>query len=427
MSSVNDNAFDAEVISANPRAVRGLELAVGMVNRIRSSGDHWVVPSESGEGRYRVYPDEERCTCADYDLRQVRCKHQWAVEFIRQYQVAPDGTETVTEVARVTYRQDWTAYNAAQAEEGERVRVMLSDLCGLVRQPEQRMGRPRLPLDEMVFASVMKVYSGFSSRRFTSELRAAERAGLISHVPHFNSVSNYLSDEALTPILKELIALSALPLQGVEHEFAVDSSGFATSGYVRWFAKQHQRMLDNKEWVKAQIAVGVQTHIVTAVEVSDWTSNDNPYLPTLVNRTAESFDVQEVSADKQYLGQKNLAAIESVGARPLIPFRSNSVVHKGQETTAWWRAYHFFAYRREEFLERYHQRSNVESAFAMIKAKFGPAVKSKSHAGQVNEVLAKVLLHNLCVLISCIHEIGLTEAEIGFCTKSVVAAQEVSH
>ena len=32
--------------------------------------------------------------------------------------------------------------------------------------------------------------------------------------------------------------------------------------------------------------------------------------------------------------------------------------------------YNFFTYRREEFLEHYHNRSNVESTFNMIKAKF---------------------------------------------------------
>ena len=43
----------------------------------------------------------------------------------------------------------------------------------------------------------------------------------------------------------------------------------------------------------------------------------------------------------------------------------------------------------------------------MIKRKFGGSLRSKSETGQVNEVLCKVIAHNLCVLIACIHEIGL--------------------
>jgi hypothetical protein len=56
----------------------------------------------------------------------------------------------------------------------------------------------------MTFASVYKVYVGFSSRRFTTDLRDAFVEGHIDTRPHFNSVSNYLAKPELTDILKEL-------------------------------------------------------------------------------------------------------------------------------------------------------------------------------------------------------------------------------
>jgi hypothetical protein len=43
----------------------------------------------------------------------------------------------------------------------------------------------------------------------------------------------------------------------------------------------------------------------------------------------------------------------------------------------------------------------------MIKGKFGGSVRSKSPIAQVNEVLCKVLCHNICVLINSIYELGL--------------------
>ena len=46
---------------------------------------------------------------------------------------------------------------------------------------------------------------------------------------------------------------------------------------------------------------------------------------------------------------------------------------------------------RLAFMEHYHMRSNIESAFSMIKGKFGDSVRSKSDTGQVNEALCKVL------------------------------------
>ena len=119
--------------------------------------------------------------------------------------------------------------------------------------------------------------------------------------------------------------------------------------------------------------------------------------------------MQEVSADRAYLGGENTLATLRHGARPYIPFKSNSVAQSGDtaKSTVWTKMYHYFNLHREEFLAHYHQRSAAESAFSMMKAKFGSSVRSKSEVGQVNEVLAKVLCHNICVLIRAMHELGI--------------------
>jgi len=72
-----------------------------------------------------------------------------------------------------------------------------------------------LLLSDMVFAAVYKVYVGFSSRRFTSDLQDAFVEGHIGSTPHFNSVNRYISDPQLTDVLKELITASSA--EGLEH------------------------------------------------------------------------------------------------------------------------------------------------------------------------------------------------------------------
>jgi transposase len=66
-----------------------------------------------------------------------------------------------------------------------------------------------------------------------------------------------------------------------------------------------------------------------------------------------------------------------------------------------------FTLREDEFLASYHRRSNVESAFSAIKRKFGGGVRSKAFTAQVNEVLCKILCHNLTVLVHAMHELGI--------------------
>lgn len=68
---------------------------------------------------------------------------------------------------------------------------------------------------------------------------------------------------------------------------------------------------------------------------------------------------------------------------------------------------HFYQYNQESFMQHYHKRSNVETTFSMIKAKFGERLRSKTVAAQTNEVLCKILCHNLCCVIQSIYELGI--------------------
>jgi hypothetical protein len=152
------------------------------------------------------------------------------------------------------------------------------------------------------------------------------------------------------------------------------------------------------------LMTGVTTNIVTSVEVTPTDSSDCPHLEPLLKATAKTFPVAEVSADKAYLSKRNLEVIVNVGAVPYIPFKSNNT---GEGPELWRRMFHFYQFKRSEFLASYHKRSNVESTFSMIKRKFGASVRSKTPVAQVNEVLCKVICHNLCVLVQSIYELGI--------------------
>ena len=66
-----------------------------------------------------------------------------------------------------------------------------------------------------------------------------------------------------------------------------------------------------------------------------------------------------------------------------------------------------FQFHQDDFMAHYHQRSNVETVFSMIKKKFGGDVRSKTEIAMLNEVLCKIVCHNICCLISSMFELGL--------------------
>lgn len=394
------------------REQRGLELAATrIIKKKRGTKDVWFVPSQSGNDKYQVNIELATCTCLDHETRGVKCKHLYAATFVMMREEHADGsvteTVTVTETRR-TYPQNWSAYNQAQTHEQDKFQVLLADLCSGLVTNQPKTGRPRLPLSDAVFSIVYKVYSTFSQRRFVSDLRGAHERGFISKVPHFNSISNYLENPDLLPILRDLITKSSLPLKSVETDFAVDASGFSTSRFTRWFDIKYGTTKTKQDWVKCHLMCGVKTNIVTAVEIHGQFANDTKFLPALVSSTAENFKMSEVSADKGYISRVNADAIASVGATPFISFRSdNRADRAGKHGGTWAKMYHYFQFRQEEFLSHYHKRSNVESTFSMMKRKFGDALRSKTDVAMVNETLCKILCHNLVVLIHETHELGI--------------------
>ena len=236
------------------RQARGL--AIAALVPIQKTRLGYKVPSQSGNGSYIVNTDDEPfCTCPDFEKRQQPCKHVYAVEFTIQREERPDGTTVETKAVRVTYRQDWPAYNAAQTHEQEHFMTLLRELCDTVLQPPQGKGRPRLPLSDMLFGVGLKVYSTMSGRRAMTDFRDAQAKGLFAKTPSFTSTFRYLEDPALAPLLKSLIEQSSLPLRSVECDFAVDSSGFSTSVYNRWFDHKWGKIRKEAQWIKAHLDV----------------------------------------------------------------------------------------------------------------------------------------------------------------------------
>jgi transposase len=156
--------------------------------------------------------------------------------------------------------------------------------------------------------------------------------------------------------------------------------------------------------VKTHIACGVKTNIITAVRILDKDAADSPQFAPLVRQTRRHFEIGEVSADKAYASLENFEAVADAGGTGFIAFKKS---HTGAIGGLFEKMFHYFQFKKDEYQKHYHKRSNVESTFSMMKRKHGDAVRSKDDVGMVNEVLCKILCHNLCVLNQEECELGI--------------------
>src|ERR1700721_594769 len=112
------------------REERGLVIAA--TQKLTQKGRAWVVPSQSGKGKYPVSPDPDcpYCSCPDHADTGNKCKHLHAVEFTMKRDTAQDGT--ITETRQLTFTEkkvypkpSQPVYDLAQMEEKPRFLALL--------------------------------------------------------------------------------------------------------------------------------------------------------------------------------------------------------------------------------------------------------------------------------------------------------------
>ena len=405
------------------REIRALEM-LRDGNRVADSQSPggYLVASQAGHGFYRVTGATSTnrggaCTCPDFAERSAPCKHMLLVE---HWLKAADSSPGLTgspfkEPPPGRAPIDWTTYNSAQTEEYRLFNVLLHDLSVGVLEPTKdphRAGRPPIPLREQAFCAVQKSYLGSSCRRSHGFRAEAAKNGFLTTTPYWALPSRFLCRDDVTENLHAMLARSALPLIGLEDRCAIDSTGLRTTRFHSYRKERYEPSRQNI-WRKLHALVGVKTHVIPVLEVTDGSANDSPQFRVLLSRAAAAgFAFKEVYADKGYQSRDNFNAAAELQIEPYIPFKRNQT-GQSKGSAMFHRMFLFFQYHREEFDRHYGQRAQVESAFGSFKAKFGETLASKNIRAQINEVLSKAIAHNITVLIRQMFEVGIRPEFLG--------------
>ena len=303
--------------------------------------------------------------------------------------------------------KNWPAYNAAQTNEKRLLKQLLHALCAIIPEPQANVrGRRRVPIKDLVFGEVYREYTHLSGRRFQTDVVECHAQGWLSKPYCYNKALAFLNDPETTDLLRALVTESAKPLIGIERRFAPDSTGFSIQPYGRWYDEKHGNMRTGATYVKAHIITGVYSHIITAASASVQQIGDITAFPSLLDETrGAGFVIDEIASDGAYLSEAHLEWLDALGIDQYTPFRSNSRFH--HDNSVWDIYLAFFLLHKDLFDEHYHRRSQAESTFSMVKAKYGPSVRGKQPASQANGVLVKFLANNVYVLIRAIYELGM--------------------
>lgn len=409
------------------RRERALELLSALEDPvIQVSKSIYRVGSSSGGLYHTVRRRHGAWTCdCPAGGGMVTCTHIWMVRLWLRPGEARILEKAVPSPER-SYSQDWPAYDSAQQDEHVLFDPLLWSLLETVPEPPKAVGargRPPIPLRTQLLIAVKKVHFGESARRIRGLLQVVYGSGdgLLSKVPNYAVPSRFLNRPDSGDILLNLIRESARPLRDLEDggTVAIDSTGFCTTCMGAYCTEKHDPNRKHR-WVKAHVIVGVKTHVILDVKITDENGADCPqFVPLLKSVLDSGFSPASVVGDKAYLSFENYSTADDLGITATIPFKVNSISGevrraRGLKTPpAWDRAYHRFMLQREEFARDYHLRSNVEAVFSAVKRKLGESLLSKNPLARFNETLARLLAYNIGVIVHEIHEHGIDPASIG--------------
>lgn len=309
-----------------------------------------------------------------------------------------------------TYPQDWPAYDAAKTNEDVLFKRLLQDLLLLAVEnpgPAGRAGRKGFDTRTKLFCMCIKEYYKSDLRKTTSILKELHHLHLIAKVPCYKSIDNFYNDTTLAPLLDRLILLTALPLAPIERTAAIDGTGFSVSKYESWFDHKWGTHTERTRcWRKLHAVIGCTTNIFLSAEVTEKNVADITMLPTAVGDKPRYFQFQDLVADKAYSSRDVFNFLDKLGLDAYIPFkRGSSSEPKGSRL--WHDMFVFMQRCPDEYDLHYHQRSNVESCFHMLKTRYGHHLLTKHFPANQAEIKTRVLCHNLCVLIQEAAERGI--------------------
>jgi transposase len=274
------------------------------------------------------------------------------------------------------------------------------------------MPRPSIDPALMFFSSGVKAYEGKTNRAMIDCLsRLFGEDWWTDNGFHYNRFSDYLNCLRTTAELNWAIAEVCSPIMPFVEELILDATGISVTTRGAYRADRYGFVSDTPRFLRLNLVMDRKSKIFPVALVTPEKGEKTGELsqaPLLLARLkALGYAPKYVLADLLYSTEPMLEAILAFGAEPVIPFKGIYSPSRLPTSGLMKRFYKQFLADPEAFLRRYCNRPLVEAGISALKRRFSEGIRSREPIARVNEILFKVLCHNVNFLIHAALEHGL--------------------
>jgi hypothetical protein len=132
--------------------------------------------------------------------------------------------------------------------------VLIRELLRTVDEPPRRTKHKHLPVADMLFIVITKVFFGLSSKDICAFLELLHPDLWSGHIPHRNSINNYLRNEWLKPVVEGLVGRSAQPTADyLGYYFSIDSTRVLFPGYYLSKDRKTGELYERRQWFRLHL------------------------------------------------------------------------------------------------------------------------------------------------------------------------------
>lgn len=298
--------------------------------------------------------------------------------------------------------RDWFHYTEAQVNE-------LNDFLNLVKNMvEASMKKldyitdrnrisgqqPKSPFN-LAKALLLQQYFGVSNRVAAGLVKVFKEKLDITEDLTYKDIERAYSNRDVEDILDQIVLMTNEPIRDKETKFSVDGTGMPTSIKQNYESDNAAKKAAGYDMLIGMI--GVEHKMFSAFGISGH-GGECPWLVPLLEQTNQMFDrIDLVVGDSAYLSRDNCTFIESIGAKPRIFPKRNTVIN-ASGSPAWKRMLFDFINDAQSWLTDYHNRSNSECSNSSLKFRSSRPLLKRRRDRRYGEIGARITAYNIRLL-----------------------------